>query len=283
MSIACEIGGIYARGKHFLSIYIIRVNKLIFYRDGSNNRMGGILMWTREEIKGEAKEFLQNFYWRAFVVCLIVILVAGAKYARGNNYGKVSGLKTWIIFNNEDYEYQRWREVDSGRLTFCVGDIRFSSMGVGLVILSLITGLVLEVGRSVFFLNGFKRDVSIKNLFSNFRYDEIFTIIGTQMLRFLCNAFWYCIFFIPGIVKYYEYKFVPYILAEESYLGPKEIFKKSRDITDGHKLDMFILDLSFLGWYILGGLLFGLGLAFVAPYKEATNAKLYNKLMGHER
>jgi len=47
------------------------------------------------------------------------------------------------------------------------------------------------------------------------------------------------------------------------------------DMTQGHKLDMFILNLSFLGWYILGIIAFGIGIAFVWPYENATYAQLY--------
>ncbi len=54
-------------------------------------------------------------------------------------------------------------------------------------------------------------------------------------------------------------------------------------MTDGHKMDMFILDLSFIGWYILGSLFFGIGGIFVNPYKEATMARLYNILSGNDR
>jgi len=46
-------------------------------------------------------------------------------------------------------------------------------------------------------------------------------------------------------------------------------------MTMGHKLDMFILDLSFIGWYFLGALALGIGVLFVNPYADATNAELY--------
>lgn len=76
----------------------------------------------------------------------------------------------------------------------------------------------------------------------------------------------------------YEYSMVPYILSEESNLPPNEVIRKSREMTKGHKMDMFILDLSFFGWYLLGVLFFGIGGIFVNPYKEATIARLYNIL-----
>lgn len=53
-------------------------------------------------------------------------------------------------------------------------------------------------------------------------------------------------------------------------------------MTRGHKWEMFVLDLSFMGWYLLGGLLFGIGVFFVDPYNEATYARLYNVLSGND-
>jgi uncharacterized membrane protein len=46
-------------------------------------------------------------------------------------------------------------------------------------------------------------------------------------------------------------------------------------MTMGHKFDMFVLDLSFIGWYLLGSLALGVGVLFVMPYENATNAELY--------
>ena len=55
----------------------------------------------------------------------------------------------------------------------------------------------------------------------------------------------------------------------------------SKDMTDGHKMDMFVLDLSFIGWYLLGFMILGLGGLFVDPYVETTYARLFNVLSGN--
>ena len=68
---------------------------------------------------------------------------------------------------------------------------------------------------------------------------------------------------------------VPYILADNPNIGINKAIELSNDMTRGHKLDMFVLDLSFIGWYILGMIPFGLGVLFVNPYFNATNAELY--------
>ena len=53
-------------------------------------------------------------------------------------------------------------------------------------------------------------------------------------------------------------------------------------MTDGHKWNMFVLDLSFIGWHILGALFFGIGGIFVIPYEEASFARLYNIISGSD-
>lgn len=226
-------------------------------------------MWIREEIKGDAKRFLKLHYWKPVLVCFI--------------YTLISGISNGIMSADNDYIAEIYREARYyGREGW---DRQVRELFVFLAIIWLILTIisyVLEVGKSQFFLQAFRRDVSIGNLFSGFKYYEIFTILGTQFLRRFYNALWYLLFFIPGIIKSYEYRFVPYILAEEPYLSPNDIISKSREITDGHKFDIFILDLSFIGWYLLGIISFGIGFFFINPYIEATNAKLYNELRGYD-
>jgi len=68
---------------------------------------------------------------------------------------------------------------------------------------------------------------------------------------------------------------VPYILAENPNIDYKRAIELSNQMTKGQKFDIFVLDLSFIGWYILGALLVGLGVYFVFPYVNSTNAELY--------
>lgn len=88
---------------------------------------------------------------------------------------------------------------------------------------------------------------------------------------------WFLLLIIPGIIKSYEYMFIPYLLAENPDMDIKEVFKKSKEMTNNQKGNMFVLDLSFIGWYFLGALII-IGAVFVAPYHEATRAQLYFEL-----
>ena len=98
-----------------------------------------------------------------------------------------------------------------------------------------------------------------------------------MFLKDLYIFLWSLLFIIPGIVKSYEYRFIPYILAENPNISVDEAFKLSKSMTDNQKGDIFILDLSFFGWYLLGMLTI-IGTVFVTPYHEATNAQLYFKI-----
>lgn len=244
-------------------------------------------MWTRSDIKNYAKNFLHKHYWKAFLVCLIATLLSGGSGSNSSNDNNYNNE-----YNNEHIMMDEFDDVmgfdTNSALDFVADKVRsplFLIGGgvllivvVGSIILLITVGFAIEVGRSRFFLEGFNGDVSIRKLFSTFNSKEYLPIVKTQFLRGLYNLLWTLLLIVPGIIKSYEYKFVPYILSENPTLSSKEVILRSREITDGHKMDMFVLDLSFLGWYILGALLFGVGVFFVNPYIEATYARLYDVL-----
>lgn len=262
-------------------------------------------MWTRQEIKQQAKGFLRKNYWKAFIVCLIATFLTGGGSTGGNSNNSMNNnMNNNPSFNfemddlqdfsmDEFYEFNEFEDTmefstNNPIFNFFTRGFRsplFNIAGgmifvmVILVIIFVITvGFAIEVGRSRFFLRGFKGDVEVKKLFSTFNREEYFPIIKTMFLMNLYIFLWGLLLIIPGIIKAYEYRYVPYILAEMPNLSPGEIITKSREMTKGHKWDIFVLDLSFIGWYLLGGLLFGIGIFFVDPYAEATNARLYTIL-----
>ncbi|MPN45455.1 hypothetical protein SDC9_193022 [bioreactor metagenome] len=99
--------------------------------------------------------------------------------------------------------------------------------------------------------------------------------VGTMFLMNLSIVLWGLLFVIPGIVKAYAYQFVPYLLEDEPNLSYGEILRKSADMTRGIKLDLFVLDISFFGWYLLNFITFGLANFFISPYVQTTKALVY--------
>ena len=91
----------------------------------------------------------------------------------------------------------------------------------------------------------------------------------------LKTLLWLLLLIVPGVIKAYEYSMIPYLLAENPNLSASQAFSLSKQMTTGQKMDLFVLDLSFLGWIILGLICCGIGILFVLPYPEATRAKVY--------
>lgn len=246
---------------------------------------GGIYMWDRISIKTYAKDFLRKHYWKAFLVVLVVTILSGGTGNSSNNknqnhmpehmFGETINIPG--NFDSPSFITNLGSRITKSPLFF---------LGTGLHMLTLIfiaiimftVGFAVEVGQARFFLDGFKGDVNMRKLFSVFNKNEYVSVVVTQFIRFIYNFLWFFVLIIPGIIKSYEYRFVPHILAEQPNLPSSEVITLSRNMTRGHKFDMFVLDLSFIGWYLLGLLAFGLGVYFVNPYVQTTNARLYNIL-----
>ena len=96
-----------------------------------------------------------------------------------------------------------------------------------------------------------------------------------MFLRNIYNALWY-LTIVGGVIKTYEYRMIPYILAEKPKIKRKKAFELSKQMMRGNKWKTFILDMSFFGWNFLSVLTFGLlSILYVNPYNVATITELY--------
>ena len=101
-----------------------------------------------------------------------------------------------------------------------------------------------------------------------------------MFFRGLYTFLWSLLFIIPGIIKSYEYRMIPYLLAENPEMDMEEAFSLTRQMMTGDKANTFILDLSFIGWNLLSALTLGiLSIFYVNPYQHLTNAQLYEVLL----
>ena len=140
---------------------------------------------------------------------------------------------------------------------------------------SLIVGPVLAVATIVIYLNmadGIQPD--IKELFNHF--DKLLIAFKVNILTAVFTFLWSLLLFIPGIIKRYAYSQAMYIIAENPNLGGREALKLSEEMMKGHKMELFVLELSFLGWHLLGAMTFFIGYIWIAPYINATMANYYN-------
>jgi uncharacterized membrane protein len=122
-----------------------------------------------------------------------------------------------------------------------------------------------DVDSSVYVLSGFSKQFGR-------------TVIA-NMIRSIYLSLWTLLFVIPGIVKMYSYRMTDYILATNDGISAKEAINESRRLMNGHKLEAFLLDLSFFGWTLLGVLTLGIVFAvYVFPYKTATEVEFFNTI-----
>lgn len=104
----------------------------------------------------------------------------------------------------------------------------------------------------------------------------------TQLLAGLIVFGFFLLLFIPGIIRALAYSQAFFILSENPQMDPLQALKKSREIMDGHKMDFFILQLSFIGWSFLCLLTLGIGFLWLVPYVRVTNAHFYRELVGDD-
>ena len=170
-----------------------------------------------------------------------------------------------------------------------IGGIGILALVVGGILLFIVLFIViaaihaflfnpLEAGTARFFVRNLNDKAEIREL--AYCYDHGYlNVVKTVFLRDLYIVLWGLLLIIPGIIKSYEYRMVNYILAENPEMNTKDVFAMSRDMMRGNKWRAFVLDLSFLGWHLLSLITIGLaGIFYVFPYRNMTNAALYEYL-----
>lgn len=118
--------------------------------------------------------------------------------------------------------------------------------------------------------------VSVSYVFKGFNIT-----LRSAWLQIITSFFillWMLLFIIPGIIKSLSYAMAPFILAENNNLTALEALNESKIIMEGHKADLFVLYLSFIGWAILSAITFGIALLYVGPYMTVTMMNFYNEI-----
>lgn len=168
-----------------------------------------------------------------------------------------------------------WGCVGAYLLTMIVIGFGGATSGFFIGIAILLLGYILQVGLVGYFLKNRTEHPSMDTLWKT-SADNYGNTVGVMFLMTLYVSLWNLLFVIPGIIKSYEWCMVPYLLAEDPNMDRKTAFARSRELTMGKKMDIFILDLSFIGWHLLGMLTCGLvEVLYVAEYEHATKAELY--------
>ena len=155
-----------------------------------------------------------------------------------------------------------------------------AAISLGMLVPSLLLSLAatlvigfIQMGYTAYTLRVVNRQpAGINDLFAYARY--CLKIWGLTIVMGIFVMLWSLLFWFPGIIAYYRY----YILAENPEKGIMDCINESKAMMYGHKMDKFVLDLSFILWYLLAGVTCGIAGIYVTPYVGITNAGFYNSL-----
>lgn len=273
-------------------------------------------MFNRKELKANAKLALKRSYWMAFLVSLLVGLVSGGTSvgSRWNLNGSTgsggSGTEMQQIDQIANGNTEAIQQFFSEN-----GGIIAAAVGIGMIV-ALVIGFAwayfvstpAEIGLSRFFIATREQQnpVDFSYVLYGFKYNylkQAWAYFSTQLIIMLWSLIgfipmvigavltgvtgeesWMALsalmlpLMIPAIIKSYQYKMVPYILANNCNIDGKRARELSTSMTDNNKWNLFVLDLSFIGWILLGCLACGIGVLFVIPYINATFAEAYTCL-----
>ena len=221
---------------------------------------------TSREIRSIARENLTG-NWGISVGTTLVAALLG---------GMIAGVGSGLNFNfNED----TIRNLPRALWGILLPAASFAGL-LGLV--SFIIGGTVELGYAKFLLKQHDhRELQFSDLFSQF--ERFGTGFAQQFLRILYVTLWTLLFIIPGIVKGFSYAMTPFILEDHPEMTASEAIKASMKLMDGHKMDLFILSLTFIGWQLLACLTMGIGFLFLNPYMNAAYAVFYRSISGQRQ
>jgi uncharacterized membrane protein len=215
-------------------------------------------MWNGSILKSNARVALSGRYWISFLVTSILVILSG---------GVNLILPDFIV----KFPFHKWSEVWSVTPFFFAWHIHFGWLDF-LYVIFLVHPLVIGVSR--YFVRNHYEFTPVETMFSGFQWDYL-NGVAVMFLTQLFIILWSLLFIIPGIVKLVQYSMVPFLLSDNPSLPGERARQISRQMTDGQKGEIFLFWLSFLGWFLLGALCFGVGILFVLPYFAASQTELY--------
>ena len=216
-------------------------------------------MRDRAQIKEVAKFQFKQRYGMSVGAALLFALLAGGRQ-----------LNTLTYRQNINIPFEPWM------YTLLAILVPIASV---MFLVYILIGAPLKVGHAHFsrcIYNNWA--TSVGDMF-NRTFSDYARNLGGMLWRDLFTLLWSLLFIIPGIVKSYAYFAAPYILAEFPAVRATDAIKISMRMTYGFKADIFVLDLSYIGWYLLSGLTLGLlGILYVNPYYYTSQAGMYEEL-----
>lgn len=259
-------------------------------------------MWSRAQLKDRAKFTFKRNYWKCILISILLSLIAGSgglayrsATSAYNNTGSADDYNSYSDDSSlgsfgEGFEEGFKDGMRESQNTLDGSMIVAAAVAAGIFILVFLLVFVIivivdvfivnpfQVGCTRFFIRNLNEPAQVGNI--GYGFDNNYkNIAKTMFFRDLFTFLWSLLFVIPGIVKAYEYRMIPYLLADNPQMTKEQAFAESKRMMQGQKWKAFVLDLSFIGWYLLSGLTLGiLAIFYVSPYVNATNAALYEAL-----
>ena len=148
---------------------------------------------------------------------------------------------------------------------------------IGLVL--FILALPLTWGYQSLFLGAVRGgEATAKDLFEGYNKELFSRVLTTTLLYYVYVFLWSLLLLIPGCIKAYSYAMTPYILKDNPEMKNNAAIEESMRMMDGHKLELFLLDLSFIGWALLSLLTCGIGFLWLTPYMNMARVNFYEDL-----
>ncbi len=245
-------------------------------------------MWTNSLLKQNAWKSLKPNYWTAFGISImyIIMLYLPNIIARGavsvSINVSIKDIERWIELV-EEFSQMSELEIEKHLPQILdafmpiyrwIATVAVISWAIVIVVTIFITNLT-ECGMCSFYCKSRQGEVDIGRFFHYFTSGHYVPVMKVMFFRWLYTFLWALALVIPAFVKRYEYLLIPYLLAENPNLPKERAFAISRQTMNGEKWKCFILEVSFIGWWILGALCFMVGMVFVMPYYRATMAEFY--------
>ena len=249
-----------------------------------------MIMWDRKELKMKGKAAFMANYWKCVLIgILLVMFAAGASVSTGgtartgmnetNGSGTSAASELRIAIAENQIREAMQDPVFRSALVEVLAGISALLFTVWLICtcLRLLVFNPIEVGCRGFFTRNAEAPAGMDEVRTGFQ--SYGRTVGAMFLRDLFLFLWGLLCIVPGVVKRYSYRMVPYILADDPTIGAGDAITLSRKMMRGHKWNTFVLDLSFIGWDLLSILTLGLlGVFYVNPYQFSTDAELYQAL-----
>ncbi len=224
-------------------------------------------MLNRIELKRGAKALTKSAQVSAYLMALVYLLIRAALNLANNYVGANEGYYIQI----GDYQYHVQNSLIFHHASFPTPVVVFVGVFVWLM------GCVLAAGW-ILYHQGVRRGevMPYATLFDGFGFAGKIILLNLVIAVFV--FLWSLLFIVPGIIAIYRYRFAVYNLCENPELGVMEALAMSKAQTKGYKLDLFVLDLTFLGWNILCVLTAGILAIWIAPYVQQTDLAYFDAI-----